>query len=318
MSETGNIHLTIVDGQRQLLPPKTKVLIRLLNGAVPVPAKWASGGDITVTAIPFTDTGNDAYHVFAHASGYADAVAPYRVPLTRNSTVDVALLATPSRGQFHFLPWQQFQQVDPRILKLVSNGSPNPAQRYSDTLERQPMELGALLVLATAIRDILLDDHTSPLDHYYWEVIWDLLAPDRFWAWVDARLADRIRDLASLHAFAPEADPALWHKGIQGRIDPATRSWKQTRFDVANVQLTFHEGTRKSLPGPNGNPVECVVVEPDIDLYKDLLAHGLTEFIPNLLSGGKTDPRKVYSMRWMATRQEHGVPEFDPPVTVER
>jgi hypothetical protein len=59
------------------------------------------------------------------------------------------------------------------------------------------------------------------------------------------------------------------------------------------------------------------VVEPDIDLYKDLVAHGLTEVIPNLATGGKTDPRLVYSMRWMATREETGVPEFDPPFTIE-
>ena len=318
MPDTAKIHFTIVDGRRRLLSSKVQVLVRLLNGAVPIPAKWAKGGDISIGDIPFADTGNDAYHVFAHASGYADGVTPYRVPLVRNGTVDVALLAAPNNGRFHFQPWQQFQQVDPRILRLIGNGAPgDPAQRYSDTVETLPMELGALLVLATAIRDIPLDDHTSPLDTYYWQVIWDLLAPDRFWAWVDARLAARIQDLAALHAFAPEADPALWHKGIPGRIDPATRSWKQTRFDVTNVQLTFHETTRQTLPDSGGNPVDCVVVEPDIDLYKDLLSHGLTEVIPNLATDGKTDPRTVYSMRWMATRQEHGVPEFDPPVTIE-
>jgi hypothetical protein len=60
-----------------------------------------------------------------------------------------------------------------------------------------------------------------------------------------------------------------------------------------------------------------VVVEPDIDLCKDLLGHGLTEVVPNLMTDGKTDPRTVYAMRWMATRQEHDVPAFDPPVTVE-
>jgi hypothetical protein len=39
--------------------------------------------------------------------------------------------------------------------------------------------------------------------------------------------------------------------------------------------------------------------------------------IPNLISGKKTDPRLVYAMRWMVTRQEQGVPEFNPPVTIE-
>ena len=63
--------------------------------------------------------------------------------------------------------------------------------------------------------------------------------------------------------------------------------------------------------------MECVVIEPDIDLYKDLISHGLAEVAPNTLTGGKTDPRTVYAMRWIATRQEHGVPEFAPPTTIE-
>jgi hypothetical protein len=318
MPDTGNIHFTIVDGRRQPLSANTQILIRLLNGAQTINPQWATGGDILVKGMPFLDAGNDAYNVFVHANGYNDSVTPYRVQIAPGATAEVALLATPAQGQFHFQPWQTFQNVDARILRLVTNGAAgNAAQRYADNIEGHPMEMGALLNLATAIRDIPLDDNTSPLDNYYWEVIWDLLAPDRFYAWVDARLADRIATLADLHAFAPENDPAFWHKGFPGRIDPATRSWKQTRFDVTNVQLTFHETTRQRLPGLDGNPVDCVVIEPDIDLYKDLLSHGLIEVIPNVLTNGKTDPRTVYAMRWMATRQEHGVPEFDPPVTIE-
>ena len=66
------------------------------------------------------------------------------------------------------------------------------------------MELGALFVIGSAIRDVPLAGGGSPLD-VYWEVIWDLLAPDRFWAWVDAGLAESIAQLASLHSFAEEA-----------------------------------------------------------------------------------------------------------------
>jgi hypothetical protein len=318
MSDTSAIHFTIVDGRREALPADTTVLIRLLNGAKPINPKFASGSDIRISEIPFTDTDDDAYNVFVHADGYDDAVTPNRVPLMKNKTTEVALMATPGGGKFHFQPWEQFRNVDSRILKLVTNGAPgDPAKRYSDTLEAHSLELGSLLNIATAIRDIPLDDLTSPLDTYYWEVMWDLLAPDRFWAWVDARLADRIMKLGKLHSFAEEKDSAHWHPGIKGLIDPATRSWKQTRFDVANVQLTFHETTKKTLKDEKGNAVDCVVIEPDIDLFKDLLSHGLSEVIPNAISGGKTDPRTVYAMRWMATRQEHDVPVFDPPVTIE-
>ena len=316
MPDPANIHVTIVDGRRQPLPAGTQVLLRLLGGARKFDGWWAKGGDITLTGIPFTDTGGDAYYVFASAQGYADSVTPYPVALKSGGTAEALLLATPKNAAFHFQKWEQFQNADASIVKLVSGGAADAGQRYADTCEAKPMQMGALLNLATAIRDIPLADKTSPLDDYHWEVIWDLLAPDRFWAWVDARLADRIKDLAGLHAFAPEADPAHWHPA-KGNIGAATRSWKQTRFEVANVQLTFHETATSTRNDAAGNSVACVVIEPDVDLYKDLAAHGLTEVIPNLLSGGKTDPRLVYAMRWMATRQEQGVAEFDPPCTIE-
>src|SRR6476620_4268382 len=133
--------------------------------------------------------------------------------------------------------------------------------------------------------------------------MWDLLAPDRFWAFVEVGLADRIQKMAELNAFAAEADSGHWHPGT-GAIGPATRSWKQTRFDVTNVQLSFHENDRAERTAPNGRKVQCVVVEPDVDYYKDLLAHGLLEVLPNAVTKGKTDPRTVYQLRWMAALQE--------------
>ena len=311
MPDTGNIHVTIVDGRRQPLAPGTDVLVNLLGGAQKFTGWWVKGGDINLAQIPFTDTGQDAYYVFAKAKGYGDSVTPYPVAISPGKTVEAVLLTTPENAAFHFEQWEDFQKTDANVVKLVSSGAADAGKRYSDTFEKLPMQMGALLNLATAINDIPLADGSDPLSDYYWEVIWDLLAPDRFWAWVDACFADRVKELANLHAFAEEADAAHWHPA-NGTIGAATRSWKQTRFEVANVQLTFHETTKDKRNG-----VDCVVIEPDIDLYKDLLAHGLCEVIPNLATGGKTDPRVVYAMRWMATRQETGVPEFNPPFTIE-
>jgi hypothetical protein len=311
MPDTGNIHVTIVDGRRQPLASDTQVLVRLLGGAKQFDGWWAKGGDIDLNGIPLLDTGRDAYYVFASAQGYSDTVTPNPVPLKRDGTAQALLMATPKNAAFHFQKWEDFQKADANIVKLLSSGTTNPGQNYATTFEAQPMQLGALINLATAINGIPLADGSNPLADYYWEVKWDLLAPDRFWGWVDKRLADRIQQLAALHSFAPENDPAHWHPA-NGNIGPATRSWKETRFEVANVQLTFHETTAETRNG-----VDCVVIEPDIDLYKDLLAHGLFEVVPNLATGGKTDPRLVYAMRWMATRQEEGVTPFDPPVTIE-
>lgn len=100
-------------------------------------------------------------------------------------------------------------------------------------------------------------------------------------------------------------------------MQPATRSWKQTRFDVSNVQLTFHETNARTIRKPDGTNVACVIVEPDIGYYRDILSHGLLEALPNLLTGGETDPRQDYLLRWMATKLEGVQPDFDPPCTVE-
>ena len=79
----------------------------------------------------------------------------------------------------------------------------------------------------------------------------------------------------------------------------------------ANVQLTFHENDKRDIDGG-----ACIVVEPDIDYYKDLGAHTLLEVIPNALGGSLTDPKIVYMLRWIAGRHA-GVPEFNPPYTIE-
>jgi hypothetical protein len=61
--------------------------------------------------------------------------------------------------------------------------------------------------------------------------------------------------------------------------------------------------------------VQCVEVEPDIDYFKDLGAHTVLEVIPNSITHGLTDPKKVYVLQWIAGRHA-GVPEFVPPYTI--
>jgi hypothetical protein len=61
--------------------------------------------------------------------------------------------------------------------------------------------------------------------------------------------------------------------------------------------------------------VACIKVEPDIDYFKDLGAHTLLEVIPNSITHGLTDPKRVYVLRWIAGKHA-GVPEFIPPYTI--
>ena len=312
--QTGAIQINIVDGTRQPFAADKDVLLRVLDGRrQQIVARWVTGSSVHVTGLPFHDNLDDNYTVFVHSKGYNDG-AVFPVALRERQTVTANVMLSPDDGEFHFRPWSDMQSVDSRILQLLTNGASDAARRYSDAMDDHNLPLGALLTIGTAMRDIPLDDATSPLD-CYWEVMWNMLAPDRIWAWVEVGLAERIRKMADLHAFAAEADSAHWHPAT-GPITAATRSWKQTRFDVCNVQMTFREGTTDTRIAPDGRKVDCVVAEPDIDYYKDLLAHGLLEVLPNAATKGKTDPRIVYSMRWMASLQE-GLPAFNPPCTIE-
>ncbi len=313
---TGSIMLNIVDGRRLPFNAEQAAFVRVLDGSKrQVAAKWVKGSTIHIPGLPYHDNFEDLYTIIVNADGYEDG-GIYPVRLKAGTLIYAYAMLVPYGAGFHFSPIEDIQ-ADRRLFQLLSNGAAGSvAVRFQTAVENQPFLLGALLTIATAIRDIPLDDHSSPLD-YYWEVIWDLLMQDRFWAWLDARLANRIKDLAALHSFAEEVDAAHWHPGIPGRVQPATRSWKQTRFDVSNVQLAFHETNTRTIQKSDGTSVDCVIVEPDIDYYKDLLSHGLLEVLPNLLTAGKTDARKVQSLRWMATKLESVQPDFNPPCTLE-
>ena len=130
MPNSGNIHVTIVDGRRQPLAPDTQVFVRLLNGAKSFPGWWAKGADIHLNDIPYTDTGRDAYYVFASAQGYSDAVTPSPVAIQPGGTVEAHLMATPKNASFHFQKWEDFQKADPNTVKLISTGASNAAQRH--------------------------------------------------------------------------------------------------------------------------------------------------------------------------------------------
>jgi len=306
--------LTIVDGTRQALPAGRDVLIRVIDGRKQaVASPWIDSSFAHFPDLPWHGNNDDLYTLFAHAKNYVDG-AVYPVRVLQGKVVNAAIMLLPKGRSFTFEPLGLWQ-TDQLLYHLIANGATNPGDRYASTYEAKNLEVGALLTIGNAVRDIPLADGGSPLDQF-WQVRWDHLQQDRFFAWVEVGLAGQIEKLAGLHTFAEEADAAHWHPAIPGLCSAATRSWKQTRFDVSNVQLTFHEDDRQDVTKPDGTIAHCVLVEPDIDYYKDVVAHGLLEVVPNLASGGKTDPRTVYQLRWMATRQE-GLPEFAPPCTIQ-
>lgn len=174
--------------------------------------------------------------------------------------------------------------------------------RYEDLMENKAPRLACFFNIATAMAAISLPQG-NPLG-YFKEMIWDdTLAQDRFFAYADPALYDQVKLAAQHKEFEREPGFALFHHG-------ATDSYKQIQFGEANVQLTFHADDTKPIDG-----VQCIKMEPDIDYYKDLAAHGLLEVAVNGISHSLTNPRQVYVLRWIAGRHA-GVPEFNPPYTI--
>jgi hypothetical protein len=301
------ISIDVFDGSRKPLPAGVEVLYTLTDGNQKQAYRnFLKGASVRIADLPFFNNFGDQYTVLAWASGYLQAgFTPVAVAPNVEPHVDLMLLGKDATFNFSGANWQAIQQKRPVLARVLAAGaaSADAAQeRYSDLMEDRGPVLAALLNITTAMEQIHLPVGT-PLD-YFQQLIWDdTMAQDRFFGFADAEIVNQTRRAAQQGLFAPEAASALFHPG-------ATSSFKQVQFGEANVQLTFHEDVRETIGGVN-----CVKVEPDIDYYKDLGAHALLEVIPNKLSGGLTDPRQVYVLRWIAGRRA-GVPEFDPLYTI--
>jgi hypothetical protein len=227
---------------------------------------------------------------------------PVKLSLKAVASVDLMLLE--DKADFKFLAWDALKTADAVVAGFIATGSSDAeAQAHYENLRKnKPAALASLLNLVTAMKTIQLPSK-NPLD-YFKEILWDdSLAQDRFFGFADKSLVDQVRRAAMEHEFASEPNPGLFHPD-------ATSSFKQIQFGEANVQLTFYEKDTKKIGG-----VDCIKVEPDIDYFQDLGAHTLLEVIPNSITHGLTDPKKVYVLRWIAGKHA-GVPEFTPPYTI--
>ncbi len=314
-ADTATIVLNIFDGSRQPIGAGVKnLLIRIIDGNQKQLFSDFRTGSSFSFQVPFYDNFGDRYTVIASADRYKQAgFTPVNVSRTLPQALDLMLL--PNNGNFKFAnaSWANVQQTYPEIHSILTRGAATEADaqtRYEDLMENNPPALACLWNLMTAMRDIDLPSG-NPWT-YLKQLIWqdiperNIFAPaqDRFYAYADKAFVSQVKLAAQQGEFAPEMDPHLFHKG-------ATSSYKQTKFGEANVQLTFHEDDTQTIDG-----TDCVVVEPDIDYYKDLAAHALLEVIANGFTGSLTDPKNVYVLRWIAGRRA-GVPEFNPPYTIE-
>ena len=309
--KTCTLNVNLFSGARTALPNNANALLTVRDGNqkdVSLPHNgFVSESQINITGLPFHDNLGDNYAVVASAKGYEQAgFFPVPVKPDVPSVVDIMLLGKDAGFNFHNASWSNLKQNYSAYADLLAAGAADDTEagnRYSDLMEDRAPVLACHFNLVTAMSQIHLPVKT-PLA-YIKELIWDnTMAQDRFFAWADPAIIDQILQATQQGEFAPEVGTALFHAG-------ATRSWKQVQFGEANVQLTFHENNIKTVDG-----VQCVMIEPDIDYFKDPGAHALLEVIANKLTNTLSDPRQVYVLRWIAGRHA-GIANFEPPYTIE-
>jgi hypothetical protein len=297
------LRLRIFDGTRQLFAAPAEFLVRIVDGNQ-TQRLWQDypQNDLTFD-LPFFDNFGDNYSVLVSCDGHKQAgFVPVKLSNSYLTTLDIMLIGNDPSFNFANGLWPVARTVYPFLGSDVEAAAGE--QRYSDLLENSPKVLACLLNLGEAMSQIALSQGT-PLD-YIKQLLWShpyAPAQDRFFGWCDVALIDQVKIAAAAGKFAVEVDPGLLHPG-------ATSSWKQIQFGEANVQLTFHEGEKTTI-----NDVNCVMVEPDIDYYRDPAAHALLEVLPNALTHTLTDPAEVYVLRWIAG-QTAGIPEFRPLYTI--
>ena len=297
------LELRIFDGSRQLFPVPADFLVTITDGKQNQQFRdYVQSNDITFE-LPFYDNFGDNYSAIVWADGFRQAgFMPVTLSDQFTKTLDVMLIREDPGFSFVNARWDAVNTAFPFVGFGVDNTT--GATRYEQLLDQQEKCVACLLNLGEAMSQIHLSQGT-PLD-YIKQMRWDAPwapAQDRFFAWCDPKLIDQVKIGASQGQFAPELNPGTFHNG-------ATSSWKQIEFGEANVQLTFHENDHMVIEG-----LDCIMVEPDIDYYKDLAAHTLFEVVPNAITHSLTDPTEVYVLRWMAGRQA-GVPEFAPMYTI--
>jgi hypothetical protein len=314
--QTASLRVRIFDGHRRPFANPKNIFIRIIDGnQTQHMARAFNASDLTFTDLPLFDNFGDNYTVLISKSGHVNAgFHPVKLSAAVTEILDLMLIPQPCQFDFTDTPFATLQQTRPQFCTIMSGIETNAGARFEALLDNDPAndfltgrQAADILNIMTAMSDINL--RVGKAIDYLKAVIWDGkqgLKPDRFFAWADPKLLDQVTLGLQERHFDREPNPKMFHPG-------ATDSFKENRFGEANVQLTFHGNDRRDVNG-----LTCVMVEPDIDYFRDLGSHGLLEVLPGFFPGGMTDPRVVFLLRWMAGRRKSGIAEFDPPYALEK
>jgi hypothetical protein len=297
--------IVLYDGAEQPVADVVDVLLEVRNNYGVNQSNWVKGPVIQLD-LQYFDGPADNYTVTLWVKGNRGTGDFVKADPKVHPVLKFMLIPVPTTIAFR--PWADLKAKYPKVAEFLGLGLADDAaaqQRYADLQTNKPASLACFMNLITAMDGIVIGGGKTPLD-YLKDIDWDnSFAQDRFFGYIDPAMIPAVVAAAGDGDFAEEKNAGAFHAG-------ATLSYKQIEYDYSNVQLTFHQNAAdlKVIDG-----LECVKFEPDMDLYRDLLDHGVLEVLPNLLTHGLTDPIDILSLRWLDTTDAYE-PPFDPGYTL--
>jgi hypothetical protein len=297
--------IRVFDGTRSRYSDAADLLITAMDGTHRIVHREYHDASEIRLEVRTWDNFRDNYTFVASASGHKQ-MGIQGVPVKRSMASYVNLILIPSSSSYNFgrARWADVLAQKPDTAAILASGAGSQqaaAARYTDLFENNGNAAACLLNITTAMEQVFLPEGTAL--SYLTSVEWNqrgsrAMKQDRFYAWARIGLVEQLERASEEGLFM--SAPAVLHPG-------ATRSFKQKEFDQANVQFTLHENDRSE---------DNILVELDVDYYRDPAAHLLLEVLVNKF-GSITDPKTVYAMRWVAGLKA-GRPAFNPLYTIEK
>jgi hypothetical protein len=310
--QTGSVVLNVFDGQRRLVAPGTKLLVRIIDGNQKfIVDRYYDGPSIRFDGLPFYDNFGDNYTIIVWTDGYKQAgFTPVKISNKPEETPTLDLMLLPSKHTVDFTDasFNALKAANSPIYFLLLSGDTEAVAkaRWEAIMKNDELTAICILNIATALNDSKLASG-SPMLPFVRTLIFDAKSPDkpsksRFFGYADKRLLEELAGEVKRGTWQADPGSFVFHPG-------STSSFREKRFGEANMQVTFYENDTKDVNG-----VACVKVEIDIDYYRDPAAHAILEVLPHLITGGASDPITVFQLRWIAGRRSGN--DFDPPYRI--
>lgn len=263
-----------------------------------------------------TERGGDTFTIKASAPGFQASELEHLTLPPEGGTVYLMLRPKHARFDLNDVTFEHLPLSDPELFQRIicqSLAAENCEAAYNDLLLHRRDKLAALINMAAALEHMKIGGR-SAFSYFQAVSFDDTLQRDRFYAYIDRAVVLQLKATTAAGPCGVQSGETCFTRLRFFRLlhHNATSSFKETDLDRANVQLTFNEKDVRTING-----IECVRVETDIDYYRGL-AHAFKEVLPNLLLRRKSDPRRVFYLRWMATRQKRSqgarIDPFTPPL----